>query len=120
MTLPREVRPGRFYMICRRCMLRKFLLRPDDATTNAFIYCLGEAAQRYGIEVILPCMMSNHHHLVIYDRYGRYPEFMHRFHHLLARSQNALRGRWENFWSAEAPCVVRLVEREDVMSRERT
>jgi hypothetical protein len=38
---------------------------------------------------------------VIYDRAGRYPEFIEHFHKLLARSQNALRGRWEAFWSCE-------------------
>jgi biotin-(acetyl-CoA carboxylase) ligase len=36
---------------------------------------------------------------------------------MLARSQNALRGRWENFWSSEQVCVVRLVNREDVIAK---
>ena len=115
MTLPREVVPDQFHVISRRCMLRKFLLRPDDDTNNAYIYCLGESAQRFGIDVLLPTAMSNHDHVVIYDRRGRYPEFMHRFHLLLARCMNSLRGRWENFWSSSPPSVVRLVEREDVM-----
>src|SRR4029077_540327 len=94
----------------RRCTQRQFLLRPDDETNNAFIYCLIEAALRYGIEVLLPCAMSNHHHTVIYDRAGRYPEFVEYFHKLFARSQNALRGRWENFWAAEEPCITRLLD----------
>jgi hypothetical protein len=50
--------------------------------------------------VVLPCAMSNHYHAVIYDRAGRYPEFIEHFHKLLARSQNALRGRWENLCCA--------------------
>jgi biotin-(acetyl-CoA carboxylase) ligase len=54
---------------------------------------------------------------VIFDRYGRYPEFVEHFHKMLARSQNALRGRWENFWSSEQVCVVRLVGREDVIAK---
>lgn len=66
MTLPREVVPDRFHVISRRCMLRKFLLRPDAETNNAYIYCLGEAAQRFGIEVVLPTMMSNHDHVVVW------------------------------------------------------
>jgi REP element-mobilizing transposase RayT len=61
MTLPREVIPGRFYMVTRRCTQRQFLLRPDKETNNAFIYCLAEAAQRFGIDVLLPCAMANHH-----------------------------------------------------------
>jgi REP element-mobilizing transposase RayT len=115
--LPRPVLPRRFYMITRRCTQRQFLLRPDRQTNNAFTCCLIEAALRYGIEVLLPCAMSNHHHTVIYDRAGRYPEFVEHFHKLLARSQNALRGRWENFWSSEQVCVVRLVDRDAVMDK---
>ena len=61
--------------------------------------------------------MSNHYHVVIYDRAGRYPEFIEHFHKLLARSQNALRGRWENLWSCEQTCVVRLVDREAVIDK---
>jgi len=34
------------YMITRRCTQRQFLMRPDDETNNAFIYCLAEAASR--------------------------------------------------------------------------
>jgi putative transposase len=97
MSLPRQVLPGRFYLVTRRCTQRQFLLRPDAATNNAFTYCLIEAAQRTQIEVLLPCAMSNHHHTVIFDRFGRYPEFVEHFHKMFARSQNALRHRWENF-----------------------
>jgi hypothetical protein len=38
-------------------------------------------------------------------------------HKLLALSQNALRGRWENFWSSEQTCVVKLVGREAVLDK---
>ncbi|MDB4956674.1 MAG: hypothetical protein JWO36_4243 [Myxococcales bacterium] len=94
-----------------------FLLRPDDETNNAFIYCLGVAAQRYGIEVILPVAESNHHHTTIFDRDGREPEFTAHFHQLLARCQNAYRGRWENFWSSEPACTVRLIGRDTVIAK---
>jgi hypothetical protein len=67
------------------------LLRPDAATNNAFLYCLIDAALRCEVDVLLPCAMSNH--AVIYDRAARYPEFLEHFYKLLARSQNALRGR---------------------------
>src|SRR5829696_9109755 len=117
MTLPREVIPGRFYMVTRRCTQRQFLLRPDHDTNNAFLYCLTEAAQRFGIDVILPCAMSNHHHTVIFDRQGTVPAFTEHFHKLLAKCQNALRGRWENLWAAEQVCIVRLVDPADVMRK---
>ncbi len=82
-------------MITRRCSQWQFLLRPDRETNNAFTYCLLEAALWCEVEVLLTCAMSNHHHTVIYDRWGRYPEFVEHFHKMFARSQNALRGRWE-------------------------
>ena len=115
--LPRQVLLHQFYLLTRRCAQRQFLLRPDAATNNAFLYCLIDAALRCEIDVLLPCAMSNHYHAVIYDRAGRYPEFIEHFHKLLARSQNALRGRWENLWSSEQTCVVRLVDREAVIDK---
>jgi len=115
--LPRQVLPRQFYLITRRCTQRQFLLRPDAPTNNAFLYSLIDAASRCEIDVLLPCAMSNHYHVVIYDRAGRYPEFIEHFHKLLARSQNALRGRWENFWSSEQTCVVKLVDREAVLDK---
>jgi putative transposase len=117
MSLPREVLPGRFYMVTRRCTQRQFLLRPDAETNNAFLYCLAEAAQRFRIDILLTCAMSNHHHTVIFDRDGTFPAFTEHFHKLLAKSQNALRGRWENFWASEQVCVVHLVDVADVMDK---
>jgi hypothetical protein len=49
--LPRQVLPSQFYLITRRCAQRKFLLRPDTATNNAFLYCLIAAGLRCQIEV---------------------------------------------------------------------
>jgi REP element-mobilizing transposase RayT len=117
MTLPRQIIAGRFYMVTRRCTQRQFLLRPDRETNNAFIYCLAEAAQRFDIDVLLCCAMANHHHTVIYDRHGVVPAFTEHFHKMFAKSQNALRGRWENFWSSEQVCTVHLVDAADVMRK---
>ncbi|MBA3540540.1 MAG: hypothetical protein H0T79_13100 [Deltaproteobacteria bacterium] len=67
MTLPREVIPGRHYFLTRRCTRRMFLMRPDEATNNAFVYCLGEAADRFDVGIVFTTAMSNHHHTIIYD-----------------------------------------------------
>jgi putative transposase len=117
MTRPRQIVPNQFYMLNRRCTQRMFLLRPDAETNNAFIYCLGVAAQRHGIDVILPVAEANHHHTTIYDRHGREPEFTQLFHKLVSSCMNAYRGRWENFWSSEPPCTVRLIGRETVIAK---
>ena len=117
MPRPREVVPGRTYLIARRCTQRQFQMRPDSATNNAFSYCLAVAAQRAGIEVIFTAAQSKHHHTGINDPTGTYPEFIEHFHKLLAKSMNWLRGRWENFWSSEQTSVLRLVDRDDVMDK---
>lgn len=104
-------------MVTRRCTQRQFLLRPDRETNNAVIYCLAVAAQRYEIDVIDFTQMSNHLHDAIYDRHGNAPAFYEHFHKLLAKCMNALRGRWENFFSSEQVCVVRLETREDLIDK---
>src|SRR6188768_318934 len=117
MSRPRPVIAGCSYLITRRCTQRTLLMRPDAETNNAFIYCLAYAAERCGIEVLFTVAMSNHHHTGIHDRDGRYPEFLECFHKLFAKCQNALRGRWENFWSSEQTSVVRLIEPDDVLNK---
>jgi putative transposase len=106
-----------FYLLTRRCTQRQFLLRPDAETNNAFLYCLIDAAVRFGIDLMMTCAMSNHHHTVIYDRTGRYPEFIEHFHKMFARSQNALRGRWENLWASQQTSVVQLLTRDAVIDK---
>jgi hypothetical protein len=117
MSRPRQILLEQFYLITRRCAQQQHLIRPDDATNNAFIYCLAVAAERFQIDVLLPLAESNHHHTVIFDRYGRCPEFVEYFHKLFARSQNALRGRCENFWAAVSPSIVRLLDRDAVIDK---
>lgn len=117
MTAPRPVFPGHFLTIQRRCTQRQFLMRPDDETNNAFTYLLAEASQRFGVDIILSQMMSNHHHTSAYDRDGNHVEFRQHFHKLMAKSQNALRGRWENMWSTEEPCIVEVIAAEDLLNQ---
>ncbi len=94
-----------------------FLLRPDEETNNAFLYCLIEAALRFNILPILPQMMANHHHLVFFDPDGNAVAFYQHFHTQLAKCQNALRGRWENMWAAEEVCLVELMTPDDVIDK---
>src|SRR5262245_14325995 len=116
MSLPRQIVPGRTYLLTRRCSERRFFMRPDAATSNAFIYCLAVSAERFDIDVIAFCAMTNHHHIVAVDRNGRLPDFLQYFHRIFAAHQNVLRGRWESFWAAsEAPSAVELVGLEDVL-----
>ncbi len=117
MAAPRQVTPGKFVFVTRRCALRQFFLRPDDATNQTVLYCLALAAERAHMGVVLPSLLSNHHHTTMWDPEGRHPEFTEHFHKLTARAMNALRGRWENFWASEPPCVLELADRAAVMDK---
>ena len=117
MSLPRQVLPGSDYMITRRCSERRFFLRPDDDTNNAFVYCLALAALRAKVEILFVVAMSNHYHAGIHDPDGNFPIFAEHFHALLARCQNAYLGRFEAFWSSDPTSVVRLVEPSDVLDK---
>lgn len=109
--------PGSSLFITRNCTQQKLLLRPDAEANNAFIYCLGLAAQRTEVDVMGVVQMSNHLHDEIFDRNGTAPEFYMHFHGLLAKCMNAYRGRWENFFATEQVCVVNLEQREDVIRK---
>jgi putative transposase len=117
MTRPREVLPGRILLLTRRTTQRQHLLRPDAETNNAFTYCLAESADRHSIDVVFSQQMSNHHHTTLSDRHGHAIEFMEHFHKMVARSQNVLRGRTENFWSSQEPSVVHLADPETVLEK---
>ncbi len=117
MSSPRQISRGRIWMITRRCTQRQFILRPDDETNNSFAYCLAEAAERFQIDVVLPSVMSNHHHTIVYDAYGHIVDFIQHLHRHVAKSQNALRGRSENMWSSEELSLVELVDPGDVIAK---
>lgn len=117
MSKARPVLPDKTYMFTRRCTQQQFLMRPDPETNNAFIYCLAVAANRHGIEIIGTMAMSNHHHTEGRDPNAEYPAFLECFHKLFAKCQNALQGRWENFWSSEQTNVVSLEEPQDELDK---
>ncbi len=117
MSYPRKVVPGRTYLVTRRCTQRRFLLRPDRHINEAFLYCLAYASARTDVGVVAFLAESNHYHAVVIDRVGRLPHFLECFHKLLAKCGNAIRGRWENFFSSDQTSAVELIEGEDVLSK---
>jgi putative transposase len=117
MSFPRQVIKGRVYLVTRRCTQREFLLRPDEETNQAFLYCLAFAAQRSGVDVVAFIANSNHYHAVVVDARGEIPKFLEDFHKLLAKHQNVLRRRRENFWSSEQTSLVELVDEEDILAK---
>ena len=76
MSLPRAIVLGRRYMITRRCSERRFFMRPDRKTNNAFIYCLALAARKVRVSIVCTGTLSNHYHAVVVDNHGRLPQFL--------------------------------------------
>lgn len=94
MTLPRRVLPGTTYFVTRRCLGRRFLLRPDPELNDVFVYCLARAATKYRIEVHALCVMSNHYHIVLTDSEGVLPLFAAWLNRQVAMCVKRLR-RWD-------------------------
>jgi REP element-mobilizing transposase RayT len=67
-------------MITRRCSERRFFMRPDRETNNAFIYCLALAARKASVGIVCAGTMSNHYHAIVVDNDGRLPQFLECFH----------------------------------------
>jgi putative transposase len=116
-SVPREILPGRSYLLTRRCTQRQFLLKPSRRTNQLVRYCLAVAAGKSGVLLHAVCFMSNHWHGVVTDPFARLPEFLEHFHRLLAKAQNASLGRWENLWSSDKTSVVLLVSDDDVLEK---
>ena len=117
MTIPRRIIPGKTHLVTRRASQRQFLLRPDAKTNQAVEYCLGEAAQRTGVEIYAFLAMSNHYHAVVHDPNGVLPEFLQQGHNMLSRTMNVRLSRWENFFSPEPCGVTELVTDDDILAK---
>ena len=98
MTPPRFIVPGATYLVTRRCIGRRYLLRPDKEMMDALLYCLAVAAKRYNVSAHALCVMSSHYHLIATDTDGNFPLFTQYFHRLVALSVQKLRGWDEVVW----------------------
>jgi putative transposase len=117
MTAPRQVLPGTTYLITRRCLQRRFLLRPSRLTNEIVGFLLAVAAKRYRIDVHVFCVLSNHLHLVVTDPEARLPAFVQFLDSLVARAINAALGRWETFWAPNSFSAVALATPDDIVAK---
>jgi putative transposase len=115
--VPRQILPGRTYLVTRRCLLRHFFLRPGAVVNQVFAYVLALAAQRYGVQVHAFCVLSNHVHLVVSDPHASLPAFQQFLAGLVARALNAHLGRWEYFWAPGTYSAVALGSPQDVIAK---
>ena len=118
MSLPRSVLPNTTYMLTRRCLGRRFLLRPDGAINNIFVYCLALAAEKYGVELHAACVMSNHYHLILTDVRGVLPDFTGWLNRQLAMCIKRVRKWDEVVWEPNvAYSAVELVGTNEVLDK---
>lgn len=117
MTAPRQLLKGSTYLVSRRCVERKYLLRPGKVTTQVLGYLVAVAAALFGIKVHAYCAMSNHLHLVVTDPDARLPEFLRHLDGLAAKAINALYGRKGYFWDDEEFNATLLDSPEDIFDR---
>jgi REP element-mobilizing transposase RayT len=117
MTAPRQVLAATTYLVTRRCLQRCFFLRPSRLTNETVGYLLALAAKRYGIQVHVFCVLSNHLHLVVTDPEAHLPAFFQFLDSLVARAINAALGRRETFWAPGAYSAVALITPDDVVAK---
>jgi REP element-mobilizing transposase RayT len=114
---PAPSSPWTTYLVTRRCAQRQFLLKPSKTTNQIFLYLLAVGAGRYGIQVHAFCVLSNHFHLIVTDPDARLPAFHQFLDSLVARTVNALLGRWESFWAPDSYSAVTLASPNDIVDK---
>ena len=70
MTQPFPTYRGASYRLSMRCSQRQMLLLPSDIVNLTVGYWLGVTSLRFGILVHAVCVMSNHIHLDVTDRFA--------------------------------------------------
>lgn len=117
MSRPRPVFPNSVYMITRRCLDRRFLLKPSKRHNEAWLYCLAYAAKRAGVRLIWSTVMSNHHHTGVHDPHGNISVFCRELHRLVSKHHNSAYGRFDYFWSSGQVGRLRLVGASDILDK---
>lgn len=84
--------------------------------THLLEYLFAVGCERYAMEPISVCVMSNHYHAVLHDRDGQLPAFLQWFHTMVAKIVNARRGRWDRFWDARQTSVCLLGDPSKVVA----
>lgn len=79
--------PGAFYHVMSRGNGDQVLYR-KQGDFSAFIACLGEACERYGLGVHTFCLMTNHFHVVVETPHGNLSAAMHWLNSSYARGFN--------------------------------
>jgi putative transposase len=108
MTIPRRVVPGTTYALTRRCLDRRFYMKPGREMNQIYLYALAHAQQKFGVGIHAFAVMGNHPHEVVTDFHGVLPDFMRDLRRDIALGVKELHQIPQNVWSAEKPTAVEL------------
>jgi REP element-mobilizing transposase RayT len=109
--------PNTTCLVTRRCLERRFFLRPGDRTNETFLYVLAVAVKRFRVRLHAFCVLSNHYHLVYTDPEARMPAFQQYLDSLVGRALNAAMGREDHFWACDGYNAVTLCTPADVADK---
>lgn len=114
-TLPRRITAGRTFLLTRRTVRRHHLFRPDKLSNQIYLYCLAVAANKFGVEVHLPSLMSTHEHLGCTDVRGNLSDFLRKLHRSVGNAMKVHR-KWEGpIWDDRPTNALELPTPEAVI-----
>ena len=129
MSSPQQYLPGTFYEVTRRCVERAHKLTPNYASREKYSssdaasrpavprtstveklyqYATGAYAERYGVEVVAVCIMSNHIHEILFDRRGEISKFLQHRNAMFANLVKVRYGLPESIFGRRAEKYNRL------------
>ena len=106
MTAPRRVLPEASYSLTRRCLDRRFYLKPSRELNQIYLYALASAQEKHAVHAFV--CMSNHPHENVTDVHGVLPDFMRDLRREIALGVKRLYQVPQNVWCAEKPTAVEL------------
>ena len=104
-------------MTQKRCIHGRFKLKPDGRLNQIYLYALGYASKKFGIQLHDFVVMSNHDHHLFTDPNANGPLFLQQLRSLVARAVNAMYGETDSLWSGQRGSVVRLLDVETVLRK---
>ena len=92
MSYARRIVDGMTHFVTRRCVGRRFYLKPCEAVNRIILYAFAWAVAEHGMTPHALIAMSNHLHYLLSDPHGRLPLFMRDFHRMVAA---AVKTHWK-------------------------
>ena len=94
----RVVESERLYLLTNRCIFGMHLMRPDAEVRRIILGCLARAADKFDVEIVCFCFLSNHFHLIAGFPELNMAEFMEQLQGQIARRINDHWGRSGQFF----------------------